>query len=101
MLLNTDALAACFNVSSGDIEDFPGLDNLPKYDVEQESNGDIRIRGHLDVAKISKRAPKCSKGEKDETVIIVVSNVLCLIPSFVRIDPSYYLCYQNEILFIV
>ena len=24
---------ACFNVSSGDIEDFPGLDSLPVYQV--------------------------------------------------------------------
>ena len=24
---------ACFNISSGDIEDFPGLDSLPKFQV--------------------------------------------------------------------
>lgn len=24
---------ACFNVKTGDIEDFPGLDSIPKYDV--------------------------------------------------------------------
>ena len=24
---------ACFSVKSGDIEDFPGLDSIPKFDV--------------------------------------------------------------------
>ena len=33
---------ACFNLSNGDIEDFPGLDSLPKYDVEI-ADGQVKV----------------------------------------------------------
>jgi len=34
---------ACFNIETGDIEDFPGLDSIPTYDVRVEGN-DIIVR---------------------------------------------------------
>ena len=34
---------ACFSLKTGDIEDFPGLDSLPKYDVQVE-NGEVKVR---------------------------------------------------------
>ena len=46
---------ACFNISNGDIEDFPGLDSLPKYEVEQQNDGNIRIKGHYNINSVSKR----------------------------------------------
>ena len=33
---------ACFSLQTGDIEDFPGLDSLPKYDVQVE-NGEVKV----------------------------------------------------------
>ena len=62
---------ACFNVQTGDIEDFPGLDSLPKYEVEQQNDGNIRIRGHFNINNISKRVPKCVMAEHEKSVVII------------------------------
>lgn len=34
---------ACFNVTTGDIEDFPGLDSLPCYQVSVQSDGKVKV----------------------------------------------------------
>ena len=39
---------ACFNVKTGDIEDFPGLDSLHKYDVKVDDEGRIKLKSSLD-----------------------------------------------------
>ena len=62
---------ACFNISNGDIEDFPGLDSLPKYEVEQQNDGKIRIKGHYNINNISKRVPKCVMAEHEKSVVII------------------------------
>lgn len=35
---------ACFNVTTGDIEDFPGLDSLPCYEVSVECDGKVKVK---------------------------------------------------------
>ncbi|CAB0005860.1 unnamed protein product [Nesidiocoris tenuis] len=35
---------ACFNIKTGDIEDFPGLDSIPTYQVEVSSSGDVKVK---------------------------------------------------------
>ncbi|XP_051162893.1 apoptosis-inducing factor 3 isoform X2 [Leptopilina boulardi] len=35
---------ACFNIKTGDIEDYPGLDSLPCYQVSVNDNGNVRVR---------------------------------------------------------
>ena len=62
---------ACFNISNGDIEDFPGLDSLPKYEVEQQNDGNIRIKGHFNINSVSKRIPKCVMAEHEKSVVII------------------------------
>lgn len=34
---------ACFNIETGDIEDFPGLDSVPKYEVSGNSGERMTI----------------------------------------------------------
>ena len=40
---------ACFNIKTGDIEDFPGLDSLNSYDVKLKENNDIVIKANKKV----------------------------------------------------
>ncbi|XP_073831082.1 apoptosis-inducing factor 3 isoform X2 [Musca autumnalis] len=35
---------ACFSLETGDIEDFPGLDSLPCYKVDVQSDGQVMVR---------------------------------------------------------
>ncbi|GBP41546.1 Apoptosis-inducing factor 3 [Eumeta japonica] len=35
---------ACFNIKTGDIEDFPGFDSLPCYQVTISKKGDVKCR---------------------------------------------------------
>ncbi|CAG8730649.1 21360_t:CDS:10, partial [Dentiscutata erythropus] len=63
---------ACFNVTTGDIEDAPGLDNLQKYKVTIKGD-DIYVEDE-DEFKISRRPPKCPVGAftlSDHTVVII------------------------------
>ncbi|XP_044738696.1 apoptosis-inducing factor 3 isoform X2 [Chrysoperla carnea] len=63
---------ACFNTKTGDIEDFPGLDSVPCYEVTLE-NGDVHVRGKLSDLKTSKRtkpfASKCAS--VDNTYVVI------------------------------
>ena len=86
---------ACFNISNGDIEDFPGLDSLPKYEVEQQNDGNIRIKGHFNINSISKRVPKCVMAEHEKSVVIIGGGarlVSCL--------PFYFIIFSKIKIFI-
>ena len=37
---------ACFNLKTGDIEDFPGFDSLPCYQVTVSEKGEVKVRFH-------------------------------------------------------
>ncbi len=39
---------ACFNVGTGDIEDYPGLDSVPRYDVRVDGE-DVIIKADKQV----------------------------------------------------
>ncbi|XP_054724691.1 apoptosis-inducing factor 3-like [Uloborus diversus] len=45
---------ACFNSKTGDIEDFPGLDSLPCYQVSV-SNGEVKVKASVEALKNNKR----------------------------------------------
>jgi hypothetical protein len=64
-------MTACFNVSSGDVEDAPALDPLAKFDV-YERNGAVYIKGEEKVIKANKRALniKCNVKGGEHVVII-------------------------------
>ncbi|XP_046386365.1 apoptosis-inducing factor 3 isoform X2 [Ischnura elegans] len=63
--LNTGALGngvvrcpwhgACFNTKTGDIEDFPGLDSIPCYQVTVEKSGNVKVKARKDLLEANKR----------------------------------------------
>ncbi|XP_058797475.1 apoptosis-inducing factor 3-like isoform X2 [Phymastichus coffea] len=81
-LLNTGALGegrvrcpwhgACFNIKTGDIEDYPGLDSLPCYKVSI-FNGQVKVKAKRSELKANKRTKAmCGfKVDHPETVVII------------------------------
>ncbi|XP_037068458.1 apoptosis-inducing factor 3-like [Pollicipes pollicipes] len=64
---------ACFNVSTGDIEDFPGLDGIPCYQVEVGDSGDVKVRAkrqHIHENKCTKQLGKRSDECKDVALVL-------------------------------
>lgn len=62
---------ACFNATTGDIEDFPGLDSLLSYSAE-EKDGNIVVRAskaELALGRRQRRLARCPKGAP--TVLVV------------------------------
>lgn len=64
---------ACFNISTGDVEDAPALDGLAKFKVE-EKNGAVYITGEESVIKAGRRVvslkPKTKISSQEHTVIV-------------------------------
>ncbi|XP_014251477.1 apoptosis-inducing factor 3 isoform X2 [Cimex lectularius] len=46
---------ACFNIQTGDIEDFPGLDSIPCYNVQVTPEGGVKVRAKLSELSANKR----------------------------------------------
>ncbi|KAK6641532.1 hypothetical protein RUM44_013244 [Polyplax serrata] len=63
---------ACFNVTTGDIEDFPGLDSLPCYEVKI-SNGEVKVRAEKALLKANKRVKSfaCTFRPNTSTFVVV------------------------------
>lgn len=64
-------MLACFNASSGDIENAPAIDNLPTFELS-EKEGSVYISGDKDIIKGSRRKPnlKCSAIGQEKVVIV-------------------------------
>jgi len=63
---------ACFNVKTGDIEDFPGLDSIHKFEVEVRG-GDVVIKYNPDLLTNFRRMKTMTKQSSDnkKTVMLV------------------------------
>lgn len=53
---------ACFNVTTGDIEDFPGLDSLPVFQVEIREE-DVIVKADPEVLESNKRVKVMSRSD--------------------------------------
>ena len=64
-------ILACFNVTTGDVEDAPAPDHLNKFDVT-EKNGGVFIKGEEQAIKSGRRIPniKCNSSGNDKVVIV-------------------------------
>ncbi|CAG8473690.1 1080_t:CDS:10 [Acaulospora morrowiae] len=64
---------ACFNLTTGDIEDAPALDHLQKYKVIMKGN-DIYIETNESTLKAARRIPKCSSGVSpfNDYVVVII-----------------------------
>lgn len=57
------AHGACFNIKTGDIEDYPGPDCIPKYEVFLNSENDVFIRATKDELVTARRLKAVKKTE--------------------------------------
>ncbi|KAK3870581.1 hypothetical protein Pcinc_024206 [Petrolisthes cinctipes] len=62
---------ACFNVTTGDIEDFPGLDSVPKYDIHV-AEGQVRVRASKSLLATEKRTKEMAKRDPQNSTALVV-----------------------------
>lgn len=81
-LLSTGALSegrvrcpwhgACFNIRTGDIEDFPGLDSIPCYNVNVEQ-GKVKVRAKRSDLQANKRVKDMVKRDpnNNETFVVI------------------------------
>ncbi|XP_011555827.3 apoptosis-inducing factor 3 [Plutella xylostella] len=63
---------ACFNLKTGDIEDFPGFDSLPCYQVTVGSKGEVKVRAKISDLKSNKRIKEASAGAGCAGGVVVV-----------------------------
>ena len=64
---------ACFNVGTGDIEDFPGLDGVPCYQAEVDGDGGVRVKARRDLLQANKCTKRLGKrSEAAQEVILVL-----------------------------
>ncbi|KAH8306832.1 hypothetical protein KR018_004275 [Drosophila ironensis] len=64
---------ACFDLTTGDIEDFPGLDSLPCYRVELGETGQVMLRAKKsDLLQTKRLKNMVRRKPEDERVFIVV-----------------------------
>ncbi|XP_052074366.1 apoptosis-inducing factor 3-like isoform X1 [Mytilus californianus] len=72
---------ACFNVKTGDIEDFPGLDSLPKFDVTV-ADGKVKVKGDKALLTSSKvQKSMCKQSADNQKSVLIVgggpASVMC------------------------
>ncbi|RCN32842.1 hypothetical protein ANCCAN_21345, partial [Ancylostoma caninum] len=73
---------ACFNVRTGDIEDYPGFDSLFTYDV-QDVNGDLVLNTTEEQLASARRTRKCNLNATcNDAPIIIVGAELVLLQVF-------------------
>lgn len=63
---------ACFNIDTGDIEEFPGLDSLPCYKVEVKKNGQVLLRAKRKDLESSRRIKNMVKRDPKNNLCYVI-----------------------------
>jgi len=63
---------ACFSLETGDIEDFPGLDSLPCYDVKVDKDGNVKVQGKRQDLASCKRIKEMAVQDPNEDCTFVV-----------------------------
>ncbi|KAK3084850.1 hypothetical protein FSP39_020165 [Pinctada imbricata] len=62
---------ACFNVKTGDIEDFPGLDSIPKFEVSI-ANGKVKVKAAKSALANHKRVRQMCQGSGGDNSVLIV-----------------------------
>lgn len=63
---------ACFNIKTGDIEDYPGLDSLPCYQVKVDDAGQVRVRAKRKDLEFNKRVKEMCQYDSSNTMTAVI-----------------------------
>ncbi|KAG5684435.1 hypothetical protein PVAND_013669 [Polypedilum vanderplanki] len=76
---------ACFNIKTGDIEDFPGQDSLPCYQVKISEAGQVVVRAKKSALKLYKRQPvKIGRDLLNQQTFVIIGG-----------GPSGTICVEN------
>uniref|UniRef100_A0A665T315 Apoptosis-inducing factor 3-like n=1 Tax=Echeneis naucrates TaxID=173247 RepID=A0A665T315_ECHNA len=88
---------ACFNVRTGDIEEYPGLDSLPSYKVKVD-NGKVYISINTKSLSLTKRVKKmCSMvPDINHTIVLIGGGPASLVCA----ETLRQNCYQGRIIMI-
>lgn len=79
--------------STGDIEDFPGLDSLPCYQVEVQAGGGVKVRAKKAEVKSSKRIKDMVSRDKTvDTTYVIVGGGECQSPPHQCILKMEFVC---------
>lgn len=62
---------ACFSTKTGDIEDFPGMDGLPVFEVRVAGN-DVIVKGDPEEVRTSRRTGQMCPGRDDPRLFVIV-----------------------------
>ncbi|PSN31008.1 hypothetical protein C0J52_20469 [Blattella germanica] len=57
---------ACYNIATGDIEDYPGLDSLPCFQVEIKKDGGVKVRARKEDVKSRPAGLCCAETLRQE-----------------------------------
>ncbi|XP_015176501.1 PREDICTED: apoptosis-inducing factor 3 isoform X2 [Polistes dominula] len=64
---------ACFNIKTGDIEDYPGLDSLPCYKVTIDEEGLVRVKARVKDLEVNKRVKDmCEYDAKNPKTTLII-----------------------------
>ncbi|XP_014608098.1 PREDICTED: apoptosis-inducing factor 3 isoform X1 [Polistes canadensis] len=64
---------ACFNIKTGDIEDYPGLDSLPCYKVTVDEAGLVHVKAKVKDLEINKRVKDmCEYDVKNPKTTLII-----------------------------
>ncbi|XP_070159015.1 apoptosis-inducing factor 3 isoform X2 [Polyergus mexicanus] len=63
---------ACFNIKTGDIEDYPGLDSLPCYKIRIDEAGLVHVKAKRKDLDTNKRVKDMSAYDPENTKTVVI-----------------------------
>ncbi|OAD60226.1 Apoptosis-inducing factor 3 [Eufriesea mexicana] len=64
---------ACFNIKTGDIEDYPGLDSLPCFQVNVDDTGLVHVKARRKDLDLNRRTKKMhEKDANNDTTTLIV-----------------------------
>nr|XP_033333253.1 apoptosis-inducing factor 3 isoform X2 [Megalopta genalis] len=63
---------ACFNIKTGDIEDYPGLDSLPCYKVNVDDTGLVRVKAHRTELGLNRRTKQMYAPDSSNQATVVI-----------------------------
>ncbi|KAK2582791.1 hypothetical protein KPH14_005054 [Odynerus spinipes] len=63
---------ACFNIKTGDIEDYPGLDSLPCYKVTIDESGLVRVKAKVKDLELNKCIKDMCKYDANNTKVTLI-----------------------------
>ncbi|CAL7939283.1 unnamed protein product [Xylocopa violacea] len=63
---------ACFNIKTGDIEDYPGLDSLPCFQVNVDDSGLVHVKARRRDLDIGKRMKKMYERDVNNNTTVVI-----------------------------